>query len=174
MANRLRSMFRFPPRGDAGVWNRLLFATFAMFVMVAVAGCGVIGGDDEPITGDLDLLAELRAGIPAEPSMYELRDMRCERHEDRVEISAVLVNRLDTWWAFEPEFVVTTTEGQEISERSLIDGLEAGEEMVVDWWFGGPERFADPPDCRVNVLHSTFLAYQDDDRLDQIRQTLDQ
>lgn len=165
-------MSRFPGRGDSLV--RLVLVLSGLFVV----GCGVTGGADDAVTGDervagdLDLLAELRSGLPAERSMYELRDVRCRKEENRVVVSAVLVNRLDTWWAFEPEFVVTTVDGRQIRERSLIDGMAAGEEVAVEWWFGGPDRFADPPDCRVDVLHSAFLAYQDDEMLDRIRNTL--
>lgn len=140
-----------------------------------MTGC-VVGGEDaadaEAIQADPDFLAALNDGWPADPAMYELKDVECVTEPDRIIFRAVLVNRAAVRWAFSPQFVAETTSGEVLTEKSGDAFWEPGQEISIDNWFGGSD-FDDPPRCEIKVLHSAILAWQDDEATKQIYDVLD-
>jgi hypothetical protein len=150
------------------------FAIWLVGLAILVSGCGLMSNsnadDRDPV--DIKLLRALQEGWPADPSMYEVKDIECIRYDDRVEMQAVLVNRSDVNWAFSPQFVVETTGGEVLAQRKIGDFLDPGQEVTYYDFYLGTD-FHDPPRCTVKVFHDDFLAMQDEDNMAEIYEVLD-
>lgn len=146
-------------------------------LLVLLAGCGVVGGGDsvaesERVEGDTELFRALQDDWPVDPSMYELKDVVCTTEAERVVLTATIVNKAGFQWSFSPRFSVQTTDGETLSKRSEPGLWEIDQEAEVSTWWGGTD-FDDPPNCDIQVLHSNFLALQDDEFLEKVYEVLD-
>jgi hypothetical protein len=141
---------------------------------ILTSGCGLASDssadDRDPV--DVELLAALQDGWPADPAMYEVDDLECVQLDNRIEIRAVLTNRSDVRWGFSPEFVAETTDGDVLAQRTEGGFLDPGQEVAIDNFYLGTD-YHDPPRCTINVFHSMFLAMQDSEDMTEIYDVLD-
>lgn len=149
------------------------FAPLATGASLTFLLAGCVNGGSEPLARlDQDLYADLVEGIPADPAMYELSEVTCEILENELRMTAILTYKLDKRWAFMFDYEATTNDGEVIRSRRNLGFSDPGNSFEIVAGFGRPETFGPDADCKFYILHSTYLAAQNQDKMPGIYETL--